>query len=235
MAKVKQTLSNFTLFEKILWFCSVLIITVFFLAFDRANYLTLVASLIGVTALIFNAKGNPFGQFLMVIFAAIYGFISFEFKYYGEMITYVGMSGPMALFSLISWLRHPYKENKSEVEVNKVNLPEVIFMIFLTGIVTVIFYFILKYFGTANLLPSTLSVTTSFAAVYLSFRRSPYFAFAYATNDIVLIILWALAGVVDKSYFSVLMCFVVFLVNDTYSFVNWLRIRKRQKRELILA
>ena len=52
--------------------------------------------------LIFNAKGNPFGQFLMVIFSMLYGIISFNFKYYGEMITYLGMTMPMALFALIS-------------------------------------------------------------------------------------------------------------------------------------
>lgn len=33
-----------------------------FALFDRESYLTLAASLIGVTSLIYNAKGNPFGQ-----------------------------------------------------------------------------------------------------------------------------------------------------------------------------
>lgn len=76
------------------------------------------ASLVGVTSLIFNAKGNPFGQFLMVVFSLLYGIISFTFAYYGEMITYLGMTMPMAIFALISWLKNPYNGNKSEVKVN---------------------------------------------------------------------------------------------------------------------
>lgn len=61
-------------------------------------------------------------------------------------------------------------------------------------LVTALFYFILGYFQTANLVPSTLSVTTSFIAVYLTYKRSPYYAFGYAANDIVLIVLWILAA-----------------------------------------
>jgi nicotinamide riboside transporter PnuC len=92
----------------------------------------------------------------------------------------------------------------------------------------VLFYFILNHFNTANIVPSTLSVTTSFVAVYLTFRRSPYFAVAYAANDIILIVLWILASLQDTRYVSVIVCFVAFLVNDIYGFINWKRMKKRQ-------
>ena len=95
--------------------------------------------------------------------------------------------------------------------------------------VTCIFYFILEYFNTANIIPSTLSVTTSFLAVYLTFRRSPYFALAYASNDIVLIALWILASMHDVRYISVVACFVAFLVNDIYGFISWRNMKIRQQ------
>jgi len=94
--------------------------------------------------------------------------------------------------------------------------------------VTVLFYFILKHFHTANILPSTLSVATSFLAVYLTFRRSPYFALAYAANDIVLIVLWILASVTDTRYVSVVVCFAAFLVNDIYGYISWQKMKTRQ-------
>ncbi len=228
----KRITGYFTKGEIALWSISVLVTVVSFIAFDRENYLTLAASLIGVTSLIFNAKGNPLGQLLMVIFSILYGIISYSFAYYGEMITYLGMTGPMAAFALISWLKNPYKGKKSEVEVNHINNKEVVFMLLLTAFVTVLFYFILRYFNTANLFFSTLSVTTSFIAVYLTFRRSAYFAVAYAANDIILIILWIMAAFSDISYISVIICFVIFLVNDIYGFINWKRMSKRQKSNI---
>ena len=198
--------------------------------FDRENYLTLLASLVGVTSLIFNAKGNPFGQLLMVLFSLLYGIISYSFDYYGEMITYLGMTMPMAIFALISWLKNPYKDNKAEVKVNTISKKETLFMWIGSVAITVLFYFVLEYFNTANIVPSTLSVTTSFIAVYLTFRRSPLFALAYASNDIVLIFLWVMASVYDIRYISVVVCFIAFLVNDIYGYISWQKMKIRQSK-----
>ncbi|MBR6793763.1 MAG: nicotinamide mononucleotide transporter [Clostridia bacterium] len=219
--------------ERTLWCASVALILLSFMLFDRVNYLTLAASLIGVTSLIFNAKGNPIGQILMVIFSLLYGIISYSFCYYGEMITYLGMTMPMAFFSLIAWLKNPFQGNRAEVEVNTVRKREAIWMWIATAAVTVLFYFILKAFRTANLLPGTLSVTTSFLAVYLTFRRSPWFALCYAANDVVLILLWILASVEQPRYISVVVCFIAFLVNDLYGFFNWKRMQQRQKNSAV--
>ena len=225
---MKKLTAYFSKGELTLWGSSAGLILVSFFLFDRVNFMTLAASLIGTTSLIFNAKGNPIGQALMILFSLLYGVISYTFSYFGEMITYLGMTGPMALFALISWLRNPYKGNHAEVAVNRLENQELALMYGLTALVTVVFYFILDHFGTANMIPSTLSVTTSFIAVYLTFRRSPYFALAYAANDVVLIVMWTLAAEEDMSYLSVIICFVMFLVNDLYGFINWKRMEKRQ-------
>ena len=229
MKRIKDVIKYFSVFEWALWLSSVTLISVFFFVFDRSGYLSFIASLVGATSLIFCAKGNPIGQVLMIVFSVMYGIISYSFAYYGEMMTYLLMTGPMAVFALISWLRNPYKGNRSEVKVNRIKRREVMLMLALSAVVSAAFYFVLKHFGTANILPSTFSVTTSFIAVYLTFRRSPYFALAYALNDIVLIVLWSMAAFEDLSYLSVLVCFAVFLVNDLYGFISWRRMQKRQE------
>ena len=227
---MKKRSNYFSKGELALWGSSTGLILVSFLIFDRANYMTLAASLIGTASLIFSAKGNPIGPALMVLFSLLYGAISYTFSYFGEMITYLGMTGPMALVALISWLRNPYQGNRAEVTVNRIGKGEYALMMALTAAVTFLFYFILDYFHTANMIPSTLSVATTFIAVYLTFRRSPYFALAYASNDVVLIVLWILAARENISYLSVIICFVIFLVNDLYGFINWKRMEKRQQK-----
>lgn len=227
--KSNQILHYFTKCEWALWGTSVALIIISYAIFDRANPLTLTASIVGTTSLIFCAKGNPFAQVLVILFSFLYGIISFTFCYYGEMITYLGMTAPMAVFSLISWIRNPFEKNKAEVKVNQIGLGEVIFMFALSAVVTFIFYFILKAFHTANLIPSTISVLTSFLAVYLTFRRSPFYALAYAANDIVLIVLWTLAAFSDSSYVSVVICFTAFLANDIYGYISWSKMQIRQQ------
>ena len=159
----------------------------------------------------------------MVVFSLLYGVISYTFAYYGEMITYLGMTAPMAVFALISWLRNPYRGNRAEVAVNRLSQREIALMFLLTAAVTVAFYFVLRALHTNNLFPSTVSVATSFLAVYLTFRRSAYYAAGYAANDAVLIVLWTMATIEDVSYLSVTICFVMFLANDIYGFINWKR------------
>lgn len=218
----------FSLTEIILFIISEAVITASFFAFSEKNYLAFIASLIGVASLILNAKGNPAGQALMVVFGVCYGIISIKFCYWGEMITYMGMSVPMSVLSLVSWLKNPYNGKKSEVKVNEISPREYLFALLLTAAVTLVFYFILKAFNTANLIWSTVSVATSFIAVYFTFRRSPLFALGYAANDVVLVVLWVLAALENSSYFSLVACFSVFLINDIYGFISWCRLKKRQ-------
>ncbi|MBP3605995.1 MAG: nicotinamide mononucleotide transporter [Clostridia bacterium] len=230
MEKIKRMLHYFTKGEIALWGASVAMILLSFGIFDREGVLTLFASLVGVTSLIFCAKGNPIGQLLMVLFSLLYGIISLSFAYYGEMITYLCMTMPMAVVALVAWLRNPYEGNRAEVRVNRLCRRDILLLCALTVPVSAAFYFILAAFGTANLLPSTLSVATSFVAVYLTYKRSPYFALAYAANDAVLILLWTLAGITDTKYVSVIICFFAFLLNDIYGFLCWQRMKRRQEK-----
>jgi nicotinamide mononucleotide transporter PnuC len=225
---MRNPFKSLSKFEFGLWLGSMIAVVLCYLLSPQRDLFSTIGSLIGVTALIFTAKGDIWGQILIIIFAVFYGVVSFSRQYYGEMITYLGMSAPMAVVALIAWIRHPSKGNKSEVEVKHLTAKNIIFTFIFAVAVTVVFYFILRVCGTANLLPSTLSVATSFAAAYLTWRRSPYFALAYAANDLVLIVLWIMASISDVRYVSVAVCFAAFFANDLYGFASWRRMQKRQ-------
>lgn len=230
--RMKKLVGYFTLFERLLWLCSVAVLIGSYVLEKEKNPATLVGSLVGATALIFLAKGNIWGQILTVVFSLIYGAISYRFQYYGEVITYLGMTGPIALLAIITWLRHPSDRGNKEVEIASTTPKQAVIIGGLTVVVTVLFYYLLRYWGNANLAVSTVSIATSFAASALTVVRSPYYAIAYACNDIVLIVLWGLAFFEDPSYLPVVMCFVIFLINDIYGFINWKRMHKRQNTPL---
>lgn len=218
----------FSRFEWVLWLCSVTAVGAAFAVGESGNLLTLIASLIGATALIFVAKGHVLGQVLTVVFSLLYAVISLRFRYYGEMITYLGMTSPIAILSVIAWLRNPYEKGKAEVAVQRLSRGQIARMWVLTVLVTGGFHFILAAFDTSNLLMSTVSIATSFLASYLMLMRSTGYALAYAANDVVLIVLWVMATLQDVSYLPMVVCFVIFFLNDLYGFVNWSKMQKRQ-------
>lgn len=214
--------------EWVLWIVSLLIVTASNLMTEQVEPLTLAAADIGITALIFAAKGNVWAQILMIVFCLLYGLISFQVRYWGEMITYLGMSLPMAIWSMVTWLKNPSAGGKT-VEIQKLTRKHIAGLSFFGALATGVFYLILRALDTPNLVFSTISVATSFLAAALTMLRSSYYALGYAANDVVLIALWVLASLKDPVYIPVTVNFSIFLVNDLYGFVSW------RKRELAAA
>lgn len=212
--------------EWAIWIGSLLVVTVSNVVSGDLDFLTLLAALVGVTSLIFAAKGNVWAQILMIVFSILYGIISWRFRYWGEMITYLGMTMPMAIWSTITWFKNPSKENGNEVAIQKLNWKHLAAIFFLSIVVTRGFYLLLRVLNTPNIIFSTISITTSFLAAMLTMLRSSYYALGYASNDIVLIILWILASRENPIYIPVVVNFFIFFFNDMYGFVSW------KKREL---
>jgi len=228
--QIFKAFRTFTKFEWGLWIISITAIIGSFFWVGSGEIMKIIASCIGVTSLIFIAKGHVFGQVLMIAFSVLYGIISFQFRYYGEMITYLFLCVPIASIALYTWIKHT-DEGSSEVEVAELSSRQRVIMSVLTVVITVVFYFLLKWLDTANLIVSTISIATSFLAAYLEIYRSAYYAVGYIINDFALIALWFLATLDDMAYLPMLICFIMFLVNDVYGFVNWQRMKKRQALE----
>lgn len=204
-----------------IWLGSIIIVLISNLATKDFDLLTLVAALTGVTSLIFAAKGNVWGQVLMILFSILYGIISFRFRYWGEMMTYLGMTLPMAVWSTITWIENPSENNGNEVQIQSLSKKHIVSLCISGIIVTAVFYYILKSFNTPNIIFSTISIITSFIAASLTMLRSSYYAVWYAANDVVLIILWVLASLKDPAYIPVVVNFSIFFMNDMYGFMSW--------------
>lgn len=219
---MSNPIKNLTKKEWILWMGSLAIVILSNLLSTDIDVLTLVSACVGITSLIFAAKGNVWAQILMVVFSILYGLISWQFRYWGEMITYIGMTMPMAVWSTITWIKNP-SESGQEVAIQKLTRKHVAGIAAAGVIVTAVFYMILKTLDTPNILFSTISITTSFLAASLTMLRSSYYALGYASNDIILIVMWVLASIENPAYIPVVVNFIIFFFNDMYGFVSWKR------------
>ena len=222
--KLRNPFKGFTKFEWCLWLGSLAAITAAHFGVQSSYYLSYAASLVGVTSLIFAARGDPFAPVLFIVFSLIYALTSYLFGYYGEMIIYLAMQLPVSVASLITWLKN-LNAGGTQVKVGRLTAKKLLIILALDAAVTVPFYFLLKYLGTANLIPSTVSVATSFAALALMTLRIPQYALTFILNDIVMIVLWSMALSGDIGYISLVVCFSIFLVNDTYTFISWMKRR----------
>lgn len=219
---MSNPIKSLTKKEWILWMGSLAIVILSNLLSTDIDVLTLVSACVGITSLIFAAKGNVWAQILMVVFSILYGLISWQFRYWGEMITYIGMTMPMAVWSTITWIKNP-SESGQEVAIQKLTRKHVAGIAAAGVLVTAVFYMILKALDTPNIIFSTISITTSFLAASLTMLRSSYYALGYASNDIILIVMWVLASIENPAYIPVVVNFIIFFFNDMYGFVSWKR------------
>lgn len=227
---MKKSFKNWNLFEICFLIFSSLIISFCFLLSPDKNILSLMISLLGIITVITGAKGLVVSPFLNIIYNILYIILSYYQSFYGEVLIYSFILTPINIFTIISWLKNRSKENENIVKVNKIQTKEYILLSFITILVTTSFYFLLKELNTKSLIISTLSLTDSFVASYLLFRRSSNYAIIFIINDIILIALWFTTTLNDGlAHLPVILSFVIFLINDIYGLILWKIREKNQK------
>lgn len=216
---------DWTRFEKTLLIGSILIVSLTAIVFN-SDVLTPVCSIVGIITALLLAKGKYMGQVFGVLICLLYSIVSFRNEFYGEVIVYLGISLPMYVMGIISWIKHQ-EQKTNAVKVNKISKKEWIIVSFASIFVFVGIYFLLKAFNTNQLFVSSLSVLDSLFSSYLLIRRSKYGFYFYVVNDIVL---WGIPCIIG-SYFLIpmLMNPVINLINDIYAIYNWKRLEKIQE------
>lgn len=227
---MQNPFSTLTKKEWILWMVSLAVTVGSNFFTPQWSIVTTVSTAVGVTSLIFVAKGDPLGQALGVVFSILYAVTSLQYHYYGEAITYLFMSGPISAASFVAWLKHPFRKGENEVRIHHLSVRQRVWLVISALLVTAVLGWLLWLFETPNLPVSILSITTSYVACYLLLFRSPYYAVVYGLNDVVLIALWILASIEDLSYLPMILCFLMFLLNDIYGFLSWRSREKKQKQ-----
>ena len=225
---IKNVFRGFERKEWILYGLSLFVVVGSNFFSNDVNFINILSSILGVTTLIFIAKGRVFGQVMAVAFGVVYSLSALRLRYYSEIVTHFCMSVPIAVFSIIAWLKNPSGNTDGAVKIRKFSIREILVLFVLTSVVTLAFYFILQALNTPNLMVATISVATGFAAAYLLLRRISWYAVAYVLNDIILIVLWSIASLENLENLTMVACFIMFLLNDSYAFIRW-KLREKQQ------
>lgn len=218
---------NWTRFEKVLLFASVILVALVGIIF-KSEILTTICSIVGIITALLLAKGKNLGQIFGLLIVALYSVVSYKNKYYGEVIIYLCIMLPMYIIGIISWLKHQNKETNS-VEINIIKTKEWIIVSIASILAFIGVYLLLKAFNTSQLFVSSLSVIDSLFAIYLGIRRSKYSFYFYVVNDLILIALWGIP-VVSGGLILLPMVFnpIINLINDMYGIHNWKKLEKIQ-------
>ena len=217
---MKKLFSDWTKFEIMLLSFSLLIVIISGILCN-STILTIICSITGILCALTQAKGKVISQFIGLILVVLYSILSFQNKYYGEVLIYIFIMLPLFISGIVSWIRNVNEETNT-VEKNDLTKKEWMILTIISIGLFIGLYYLLKYFNTSQLFVSTLSMVTSLFATYLVARRSKYGFLFYAGNDIILFILWGLP-VIQGELVLIPMLFnpIINLINDSYAWFSW--------------
>lgn len=216
---------DWNLFEKS-WLIIFTLINVAVLIYSKEGILGFTASVTGMLSVILVAKGKISNYYFGIINVVIYGFISYNSKYYGEAMLNILYFLPMQIIGFMMWRRNNVNIDESkEVKAERMTAKEIILWSVLSGIAVIVYGIILKKLN--NTLPMADSFTTvlSVTAMILMVKRYIEQWIVWIMIDIVAIYMWLFI----KSDYNITIMWTAYLVNAVYGLYNWTKLYRRER------
>lgn len=216
---------DWNLFEKS-WLIIFTLINVAVLIYSKEGILGFTASVTGMLSVILVAKGKISNYYFGIINVVIYGFISYNSKYYGEAMLNILYFLPMQIIGFMMWRKNNVNIDESkEVKAERMTAKEIILWSVLSGIAVIVYGIILKKLN--NTLPMADSFTTvlSVTAMILMVKRYIEQWIVWIMIDIVAIYMWLFI----KSDYNITIMWTAYLVNAVYGLYNWAKLYRRER------
>ena len=193
-------------------------------AIFKSDILEITTSIVALLVAVLFAKAKIEGYFLLFLSLTLYAIVSWRARLYGEFIDQIILTLPVAIFGVVNWLRNKFDDTRKGkvVKITHTHWIEIALLILSQIIMGVGYYFVLRAFNTNLLLLSTICVAVAFMGTYLTARRSDFVPYVWILSDFALIALWAFVG-------AMVILPIVYVIIDTYSIINWRRLKKCQK------
>ncbi|MBP9477789.1 MAG: nicotinamide mononucleotide transporter [Sebaldella sp.] len=222
-----KVLKEWNWFEKS-WLVIFTVINIIVFFYSKDSVLGLIASLTGMLSVILVAKGKISNYYFGIINVVLYGFISYQSKYYGEAMLNLGYFLPMQLIGLVVWSKNQVNvDEKTEVKAERMKKKQIILwsIVAIAGIL--IYGIILKKIG--NVLPFADAFTNvlSIIAMILMVKRYIEQWAVWILIDIVSIYMWFFI----KSNYNITIMWTAYLINAIYGLINWIILYKKEREE----
>ena len=155
-----------------------------------------------------------------VINIVLYAMISFEAKYYGEVMLNVLYYFPMQFYGFYVWKKNMNEETH---EVKKRRMPKKDFGIVLVVIfvATLIYGTFLKFLGGSLSYVDALSTVVSVVAMVISIKMYLEQWILWLIVDAVTVVMWGIAFANGSDSIGTLLMWIVYLGNAFVMYVKW--------------
>lgn len=183
---------------------------------------SILAALTGVWCVILTGKGKPSSFLFGTVNVVLYAIISFEAKFYGEVMLNLLYYFPMNFVGWFTWAKHMNTET-GEVSKQKLPFKKSVFVYGLTAISIFLYGLVLKSLGGQLPYIDSMSTVISITAQLLCIWRLTEQWILWIVVDIVTVIMWGIHFSQGGETIATLAMWSVYLLNAIFMFIRWNR------------
>jgi len=180
----------------------------------------IICSLTGVWCVVLTGKGKVSNFLFGIINVLLYAYISYQAKFYGEVMLNILYYLPCSVIGLVVWGKNVDKES-GEVTKNSLSLKGSLIVYPLTAAGVVAYGFILKAMGGTLPFVDSMSTVLSVVAQILCLKRLAEQWVMWIVIDVVTVGMWFYNYINGGESIATMMMWAVYLINAIVMFVKW--------------
>ena len=180
------------------------------------------AALTGVWCVILTGKGKRSSFLFGTVNVVFYAMISFQARYYGEVMLNILYYLPMNFVGWFAWKKHM---NEETGEVVKRRLPRNrrVWVYGLTAAAILLYGLVLKALGGNLPYVDSMSTVVSVTAQILSVKRLTEQWVLWIVVDVVTVVMWGINFAQGGATVATLAMWSVYLINAVIMYIRWNR------------
>ncbi len=191
------------------------------------NLRGIIAAVTGVMYVVLTGKGKVSGYIFGLINVVLYAIISFEAKYYGEVMLNALYYIPMHFVGWFMWRKHMDDETKAIVK-ERMSVKWELILIVISIVAIIVYGYLLEKLGGNLPYIDSISTCLSVLAMVLSVRRMIEQWVLWTIVNGVTVYMWIADYMQGGNDIATLLMWCVYLINGIIILIKWIRDMKRQ-------
>ena len=205
---------------EILWLMTACVVIAALSIYWHDSLMGIISATTGVACVVCTGKGKLSAYLFGTVNVVLYAVISYQARYYGEVMLNALYYFPMEFYGFYVWKRHMNAETH-EVEKKRMQPRGRLVLALAIAAGTVGYGFILKALGGALPFADALSTVASVAAMIISVHMYMEQWIIWIAVDVVTVIMWAAAFAGGNESMATLLMWIVYLGNAVIMYVKW--------------
>lgn len=186
----------------------------------KDSVIGMISATTGVACVVCTGKGKLSAYVFGAVNTLLYAIISFQARYYGEVMLNVLYYFPMQFYGFYVWKKNMNQETH-EVKKRRMSGKGFGVLLIIIMAATLLYGTFLKYIGGSLSYVDALSTVVSVVAMIISIKMYMEQWILWIIVDVVTVIMWAVAFKNGSDSIATLLMWIVYLGNAVVMYLKW--------------